>query len=280
MVRARRFHSNFLFCIPLTQGNAVFFSRQVHNLIPTVPTTLGNGQVAERSKDAAYLAAQYVYAIWMILMMIKAIVGLRANLKFNLRVMGWYNLLFGLDSAFEFVHTTLGVIFQDMSQMDAGAVIRFYCVNYLILLVQLYGFFCCWIHLKWVHIEMAHELIASTPQEPPLELMFPCIKGRLGGRSASETVVDTLEDGAMGTAEGVTPASANPVMSTTSGSFSVISMPEITPLPPVPPAASSEMDTTTESQRSLESLPANRSRASLEGATRGGDGEIQEIAPR
>ncbi|KAI7818795.1 hypothetical protein BC939DRAFT_278371 [Gamsiella multidivaricata] len=143
MVQARRFHSYFLFFIPLTQGvllviildfckNAAFFAHQAQNLSPTTPTAIGNGQQVERPKDGAYLAAQYIYAIWLISMMLKAIVGLRANLKFNIRWMGIYNVLFGIDTGFEFIHTTLGVIFQDVSQLDEAGIIRHYCVGYLI----------------------------------------------------------------------------------------------------------------------------------------------------
>ncbi|KAF9584422.1 hypothetical protein BGW38_006511 [Lunasporangiospora selenospora] len=141
MVQPRRFHSNFLFFIPLTQGvllitvldfikNAVYFSKQAHNLDPTTVVATDGQQVVRRSKDPAYVAAQYIYAIWLALMMLKAIVGFRANLKFNVRWMGIYNILFGCDTLFEFIRTTLGVIFQDLSQLDEGAVIRYYCANY------------------------------------------------------------------------------------------------------------------------------------------------------
>ncbi|KAF8938855.1 hypothetical protein BGZ58_011305 [Dissophora ornata] len=96
MVQARRFHSNFLFFIPLTQGvllvivldfckNATFFANQVHNLSPTTSATAGNGQQIIQFKDSTYLAAQYIYALWLIFMMLKAIVGLRANLKVRQR---------------------------------------------------------------------------------------------------------------------------------------------------------------------------------------------------
>ncbi|KAI1312644.1 hypothetical protein EDD11_002916, partial [Mortierella claussenii] len=143
MVEARRFHSNFLFLIPLTQGvllvivldfckNAVFFSDQVQNLSPSTSTTASNGQMMMKPKDPAYLAAQYIYAIWLVMMMLKAIVELRANLNFDVRWMGRYNLLLGIDTGFEFIHTTLSIVFQDMSQLDEAAIIRRYCVSYLI----------------------------------------------------------------------------------------------------------------------------------------------------
>lgn len=61
--------------------NTVFFSEQVKNLSPTTPTTLGDGYIIEKPKDAPYLAAQYIYAIWLAMMMLKAIIGIRANLE-------------------------------------------------------------------------------------------------------------------------------------------------------------------------------------------------------
>ncbi|KAF9366215.1 hypothetical protein BGX34_005141 [Mortierella sp. NVP85] len=92
MVEARRFHSNFMFIIPLTQGvliviildfckNTVFFAQQVKNLAPTSPATLGDGHIIEKPKEPTYLAAQYIYAIWLIAMMLKALIGIRANLE-------------------------------------------------------------------------------------------------------------------------------------------------------------------------------------------------------
>ncbi|KAF9944929.1 hypothetical protein BGZ70_004208, partial [Mortierella alpina] len=35
----------------------------------------------QQGKDPAYLAAQYIYVIWLLLMVIKALVGFWANLK-------------------------------------------------------------------------------------------------------------------------------------------------------------------------------------------------------
>lgn len=63
--------------------NAVDFGHQVKNLAPYTLTYSGaNGdQVIRKSKDPAYLAAQYIYALWLVLMVIKALVGFRANLK-------------------------------------------------------------------------------------------------------------------------------------------------------------------------------------------------------
>lgn len=46
--------------------------------------------------------------------------------------MGKYNILFGLDTAFEFVHTTLGVIFQDLNSLDDSEIIRHYSISFLI----------------------------------------------------------------------------------------------------------------------------------------------------
>ncbi|KAF8974822.1 hypothetical protein BGZ46_009698, partial [Entomortierella lignicola] len=144
MVQARRFHSNFLFCIPLTQGvlltiilefckNAAFFAHQVQNMNPNSIAIIGNGEQVEKPKDPAYMAAQYIYGIWMIMMMINAIIGFRANLKFNLRWMSIFNILFGIDTGFEFIHTTLGVIFQDTSQLNDSAIIQTYCLSYVIM---------------------------------------------------------------------------------------------------------------------------------------------------
>lgn len=49
-----------------------------------------------------------------------------------MRWMGKYNILFGLDTAFEFVHTTLGVIFQDLNSLDDSEIIRHYAISFLI----------------------------------------------------------------------------------------------------------------------------------------------------
>lgn len=46
--------------------------------------------------------------------------------------MGKYNVLFGLDTAFEFVHTTLGVIFQDLNSLDDAEIIQHYTISFLI----------------------------------------------------------------------------------------------------------------------------------------------------
>ncbi|KAG0029283.1 hypothetical protein BGZ81_003956 [Podila clonocystis] len=186
MVQSRRFHSNVFFFIPLHQGvlllivldfikNAVNFGHHVKNLTPYTLTYSGaNGdQVIKRNKDSAYLAAQYIYALWLILMVIKAIVGFRANLKFNIRWMGKYNIFLGLDTIFELIHSTLGIIFQDMAQLDEAAMIRRYCSTYAVLILQVYGFFCCWLHLRWVYAEMPHLLAPAVPRESLLGLMFP-----------------------------------------------------------------------------------------------------------
>ncbi|KAF9960709.1 hypothetical protein BGZ65_011802 [Modicella reniformis] len=184
MAQARRFHSNFLFIIPLTQGvllviildfckNAVFFANQANNLAPTSFMPTDNGQAVERPKDAIYLLAQYIYAIWLIAMMLKAIIGLRANLKFNIHWMAKYNVLLGIDTGFEFIHTTLGIIFEDLSQMDDAAVIRHYCVSYFV----------------WVRVEMPHLLAPDMRRQSFWELMFPCITSR----SHSEARVDMAQ---------------------------------------------------------------------------------------
>ncbi|GJJ74106.1 hypothetical protein EMPS_06464 [Entomortierella parvispora] len=184
MIQPRRFHANFFFFIPLTQGvlviivldfckNAAFFGGELKNLPLMATTTTGAGVVVSKPKDPAYLLAQYVYTSWLILMMIKAVIGFRANLKFNIRWMGRYNLLFGIDTVFEFFHTVLGIIFSDMSALSDMDVVRRYCGGFSILLLQIYGFFCTWMHLKWVSAEMPHLLSPSLPTESLLGLMFP-----------------------------------------------------------------------------------------------------------
>ncbi|KAF9434403.1 hypothetical protein BGZ76_008086, partial [Entomortierella beljakovae] len=184
MVQARRFHSNFLFIVPLTQGvllvilldfckNAAFFANQSQNLSPNTIVSDGTGLVELRRKDAGYLAAQYIYAVWLVLMMIKAVIGFRANIRFNVRWMGIYNKLFGIDTGFEFVHATLGVIFQDTSNLDDSGLVKKYCISYLILLGQIYGIFCCWMHLRWVSVEMADLFLPGAPRETLFQLMIP-----------------------------------------------------------------------------------------------------------
>ncbi|KAG0211993.1 hypothetical protein BGX33_003952 [Mortierella sp. NVP41] len=211
MVQVRRFHSNVLFFIPLTQGvlliiildfckNTVFFANQVQNLEPMVTTTLPDGSKGQSRKDPAYLTAQYVYAFWLLSMALKAIVGFRANLKFNLRWMGIYNVLFGMDTAFEFVHKTLGVIFQDMTALNDAEIIRHYTIGFLILLIQCYGFFCVWMHQRWVMSEMPH-LMNEDPPMSFLRLMFPMAYSRsnqsaTAGAEASAAIQGTIETGA------------------------------------------------------------------------------------
>jgi len=46
--------------------------------------------------------------------------------------MGRYNLLFGIDTVFEFFHTVLGIIFSDMSALSDMEVIRRYCGGFSI----------------------------------------------------------------------------------------------------------------------------------------------------
>ncbi|KAF9124825.1 hypothetical protein BGW39_007872 [Mortierella sp. 14UC] len=179
MVQVRRFHSNVLLIIFLDFcKNTVFFVNQTQNLSPTVTTTLPDGNIRVSRKDTAYMVAQYAYAAWLLLMALKTLVGFRANIKFNLRWMGVYNLLFGLDTAFEFVHTTLGVIFQDLNSLNDAQIIRHYAISFLILMIQCYGFFCVWIHKRWVMSEMPHLI---NPEGPPMtfsRLMFPCAYSR------------------------------------------------------------------------------------------------------
>ncbi|KAF9336677.1 hypothetical protein BGZ91_009892 [Linnemannia elongata] len=148
--------------------NVVFFAKQVQNLAPTVATAFPDGTIRQSRKDPAYMVAQYAYAIWLLLMFLKAIVGFRANFKFNLRWMGRYSILFGLDTAFEFVHTTLGVIFQDLNSLDDSEIIRHYAISFLILAIQCYGFFCVWMHGKWVITEMPQLM---NPEDPPMTLL-------------------------------------------------------------------------------------------------------------
>ncbi|CAO3572616.1 unnamed protein product [Mortierella alpina] len=132
--------------------------------------TLGTQQ----GKDPAYMAAQYIYVIWLLLMIVKALVGFWANLKFKTRWMSKYNILLGLDSVFEFVRTILGLtIFEDLSTLDEAAIIRVYCARFFMLMLQCYGFFCCWIHLKWVLVEMPQLETPALPRQSLLGLMFP-----------------------------------------------------------------------------------------------------------
>lgn len=52
--------------------NAVYFVNQVKTLS------------TQEAKDPAYLAAQYIYVIWLMFMIVKALVGFWANLKVRL----------------------------------------------------------------------------------------------------------------------------------------------------------------------------------------------------
>lgn len=52
--------------------------------------------------------------------------------------MGRYSILFGLDTAFEFVHTTLGVIFQDLNSLDDSEIIRHYAISFLIVCLAIF----------------------------------------------------------------------------------------------------------------------------------------------
>ncbi|KAF9137206.1 hypothetical protein BGX30_010450 [Mortierella sp. GBA39] len=183
-------------------------AKQVQNLPPTVITTLPDGTIRISQKDIAYMVAQYAYAIWLVLMALKAIVGFRANFKFNLRWMGIYNVLFGLDTAFEFVHTTLGIIFQDLGSMDDSEIIRHYAINFLILVVQCYGFFCVWMHRKWVITEMPQLINPEGPPMTFLRLMVPWAYSRSSPSSGNNrestagTTSETRETGS-GTGTGV-----------------------------------------------------------------------------
>ncbi|KAG0316987.1 hypothetical protein BGZ97_006070 [Linnemannia gamsii] len=200
MVQARRFHSNVLFFIPLTQGvlliifldfckNVTFFAKQVQNLSPITTSTFPDGTIRQSRKDPAYLSAQYAYATWLLLMALKAIVGFRANYKFNMRWMGKYNILFGLDTAFEFVHSTLGVIFQNLNSLDDSEIIRHYTISFLILVIQCYGFFCVWMHRKWVMAEIPQLMNPEGPPMTFLRLMFPCAYSRASSSDNSRDLV-------------------------------------------------------------------------------------------
>ncbi|KAG0049576.1 hypothetical protein BGZ83_005585 [Gryganskiella cystojenkinii] len=219
MIQARRFHSNVFFFIPLTQGvlliilldfckNAAFFGGQVKNLSLTTSTTTGDGVIIKRPKDPAYLAAQYIYAIWLILMMVKAVIGFRANLK---------------------------------------------------LLLQGYGFFCAWIHLKWVCAEMPHLLAPTLPAQSLLGLMFPmAVNGPSVRVNQQEPVMTeqrqqtTVQDGSLPSSEAATELTTEGAASITAAEAmpeTAISIPtstndtESTPttqqpgpsLPPLPP---------------------------------------------
>jgi len=59
----------------------VFFVNQVQNLTPTIATVLPDGTRVRSQKDPAYMAAQFIYALWLLFMALKAVVGFRANLK-------------------------------------------------------------------------------------------------------------------------------------------------------------------------------------------------------
>jgi hypothetical protein len=43
------------------------------------------------------------------------------------------------------------------------------------MLIQCYGFFCVWIHKKWVISEMPHLMSSEGPRVTFLQLMFPCV---------------------------------------------------------------------------------------------------------
>ncbi|KAG0236783.1 hypothetical protein BGW42_002651 [Actinomortierella wolfii] len=144
MIAPRYIHSKFLFLIPISQAvllitvldfikNAVYFARQSKNLAPSTPEYDGMGTiVGYKVKDVAYLLAQYVYILWLGLMMIKALIGFRANYVYHLRWMGIYNVLLALDCVFEFVRTNLGAIFTDLSEYTRKEVVRFYCLSYFL----------------------------------------------------------------------------------------------------------------------------------------------------
>ncbi|KAF9944405.1 hypothetical protein BGZ72_002426, partial [Mortierella alpina] len=139
--------------------NAIYFVNQVKTL---------------RIQHPAWLAAQYIYVVWLFLMVVKALVGFWANLKFRTRWMSNYNILLGLDSMMEFVRTMLGLtIFENLSKLDEAGIIRVYCARFSILMLQCYGFFCCYMHLKWVLVEMPQLATPAQPRQSFLGLMFP-----------------------------------------------------------------------------------------------------------
>lgn len=248
-----------LFFIPLTQGvlliifldfckNVAFFAKQVQNLSPAVITTFPDGTIRYSRKDSAYMVAQYAYAIWLVLMALKAIVGFRANLKFNLRWMGKYNVLFGLDTAFEFVHTTLGVIFQDLNSLDDAEIIQHYTISFLILVIQCYGFFCVWMHRKWVITEMPQLMNPEGPPMTLLRLMVPWAYSSSSSPSSDNnrdstagTTPETRETGSgIGTGAAVDPRTLEEGTATALATAS-------TP-PPTTTATTTTTTTTTESR--------------------------------
>ncbi|KAG0264861.1 hypothetical protein DFQ27_000958 [Actinomortierella ambigua] len=168
MIGPRYFHSKFLFLIPLSQAvllitvldftkNAVFFAKQCKNLSPSTPEYDGTGNIVRyKVKDTAYLMAQYVYIFWLSLMMLKAVMGFRANYVYHFRWMGIYNILLGFDCIFEFVRTNLSAIFTDLTGYTRKEIIRFYCLSYFLLFFQLYSFIFCWLHLRWAQMEMPY----------------------------------------------------------------------------------------------------------------------------
>ncbi|KAG0330359.1 hypothetical protein BG004_002116, partial [Podila humilis] len=188
------------------------------NLSPySSETSAGTGVdqvVTRKPRDSTYMAAQYIYAIWLVIMIIKAVIGFRANMKFNIRWMGKYNILLCLDTIFECVLTTLGAMFQDMSHLDEGGMIRRYCTTYLVLVIQVYGFFCCWLHLRWVLAEMPQLLTPTMPRESLLGLMFPTA-------ASSRATTTTTAAAGLGTggavvasSESTTPGTATTVQTT------------------------------------------------------------------
>ncbi|KAF9541416.1 hypothetical protein EC957_003092 [Mortierella hygrophila] len=224
--------------------NIVYLAKQVQNLPATVTTTLPNGTIQISRKDVAYMVAQYAYAIWLVLMVLKAIVGFRANFKFNLRWMGKYNILFGLDTAFEFVHTTLGFIFQDLGPVDDSEIIRHYAINFLILVIQCYGFFCVWMHSKWAITEMPQLVNPEGPPMTLLRLMVPWAYPRSSTSSSDNnrestagTTSETRETGSgAGTGAAVDPRTLE------EGTATALT------IAPTPPPPTTTTTTTTESR--------------------------------
>lgn len=70
--------------------------------------------------------------------------------------MAKYNLLLGIDTGFEFIHTTLGVIFEDMSKMDEAAMIRHYCVGFLIVSLNQIATMECFMQARRLVIRHYH----------------------------------------------------------------------------------------------------------------------------
>ncbi|KAF9921153.1 hypothetical protein FBU30_008871, partial [Linnemannia zychae] len=59
------------------------------------------------------------------------------------------------------------------------------------LLIQCYGFFCVWMHNKWVSSEMPHLLLRQDPPMTLLRLMFPMAYSRASDQTNANTTTTT-----------------------------------------------------------------------------------------